>query len=159
MKCFPWLPAAVAAVLAAGCGTGGADSGAVGLEGAWAVSEVVVSSADTSFSITAPRPGLFVFARNHFSAVIIVGKGPLEPFSEDPTDAERLTAFRNLRATAARYELGDSIMTITTFVDAIPSDIGDTFTAGYRLDDQTLVLTFADDQGGTTTITLIRMPD
>jgi hypothetical protein len=150
---------AAAAVLAAGCSSGGADGAAVGLEGAWAVSEVVVSSADTSFTITAPRPGLFVFARSHFSAVIIIGDGPLEAFSDEPTDAERLTAFRNLRATAARYELGDSTMTITTFVDAIPSDIGDTFTVGYRLDDKGLVLTFAGDQGGTTTITLIRMPE
>jgi hypothetical protein len=149
----------VAAVLAAGCSGAGTGGDAAGLAGAWAVSEVAVSSADTSFTITAPRPGLFVFTRNHFSAVVIVGEGPLEPFSDEPTDAERLTAFRNLRATAARYELGDSTMTITTFVDAIPSDVGDTFTAGYRLDDRMLVLTFHDDQGGTTTITLTRMPE
>lgn len=149
----------MAAMVAAGCSSQGADVADTSLEGAWAVSAVAVSSADTSFAITAPRPGLFVFSANHFSAVIIVGEGPLETFSDEPTDAERLTAFRNLRATAARYELGDSTMTITTFVDAVPSDIGDTFTAGYRFDDQTLVLTFDDDQGGATTITLVRMPD
>ncbi len=69
------------------------------LEGAWKITEESFESPDASWTDTSPQPSLYIFAKQHYS-IMLVPSGPdgrSQPrklFSDDErTDAEKIAAF------------------------------------------------------------------
>src|SRR5438445_2957301 len=75
------------------------------IEGAWKVTEIVVSGADAS-NVANPQPGLIIFARKHYSAVWVPGNQPRSLFKgEDPTNEEKVAAYDSFIANSDTYEV------------------------------------------------------
>ena len=80
------------------------------LVGAWRVTEF----ADANGSITNPQPGLYVFARQHYSFVRIQGARPLPtyPSNDKATDADKVAVFNALYLNSGTYTVkGNSLAT------------------------------------------------
>ena len=69
------------------------------LQGAWRVSEIVVTGAGASTN-TSPQPGLYIFTRQHYSIVTVNGTAARKDVTP-PKDAARLTDAEKV----ARYEM------------------------------------------------------
>src|SRR5712692_9327752 len=65
------------------------------LEGVWKVVESVVTGAGAGASKNAnPQPSLFIFAKTHYSMMLVPGTQPRALFkAEEPTNEEKLPAF------------------------------------------------------------------
>ncbi len=74
------------------------------IEGAWKVTEIVVTGADAS-NVPNPQPGLIIFAQKHYSAMWVPGNQPRSLFKgEDPTDQEKIAAYDSFVANSGTYE-------------------------------------------------------
>ena len=76
-----------------------ASAQAPSLQGAWRVSEIVVTGAGASTNTT-PQPGLYLFTKNHYSIVTVNGTAARKD-ATPPKDAAKLTDAEKL----ARYEM------------------------------------------------------
>ena len=75
------------------------------IEGAWKVTEIVVTGTDAS-NVANPQPGLMIFARKHYSAMWVQGNQPRSLFKgEDPTDQEKIAAYDSFVANSGTYEV------------------------------------------------------
>ncbi len=103
------------------------------LQGAWTITEVSVSTPDTSWTEANPQPGLYIFLEPHYSTLIVRGSEPRELLSDDPTDAERLAAFgRPFIANSGTYEVSGTTLTVRPLVAKVPNAISDnSFTYTY----------------------------
>ncbi len=98
------------------------------LVGVWEVSEVSVTSPDTSYTITNP-PSLYFFTERHYSVMRVRGGEPRELFAGDapvigslaPTDDERLAAWSTFSAHSGTYEISGSTLTIQPIVAKHPN--------------------------------------
>ena len=80
------------------------------LVGAWRVTEF----ADASGTITNPQPGLYIFARQHYSFTRIQGTRPLPdyPSNDKATDADKVAVFNALYLNTGTYTVkGNSLAT------------------------------------------------
>ena len=117
------------------------------LEGAWRVSEVVVTGADASTN-KAPQPGLYLFTKKHYSVLSVSGTEPRKPFpaAKDPaklTDAEKIARFESwdgFTANSGTYEVKGSTLTTTPIVAKNPSVMGRAQTREFKLAGSTLTL-------------------
>jgi len=112
------------------------------LEGVWKVAEVVVTGANPS-NTSNPQPGLFIFARTHYSMMRVPGDQPRALYqAEEPTDAEKLAAFDSFVANTGTYETAGTTLTIRPMIARNPN-----FAAGgfqkyqFRIEGNTLWLT------------------
>lgn len=84
--------------------TGSGQSPATGnpLVGAWRVTEIADASGP---AITSPQPGLYVFARQHYSFARIQGTRPLPayPSNDKATDADKVAVFNALYLNSGTY--------------------------------------------------------
>ncbi len=81
------------------------------LMGAWRVSEV----SDANGTITNPQPGLYVFARQHYSFTRIQGTRPLPdyPSNDKATDADKVAVFNALYMNTGTYTVsGNRLSTV-----------------------------------------------
>ncbi|MCH7476435.1 MAG: lipocalin-like domain-containing protein [Gemmatimonadetes bacterium] len=120
------------------------------LQGAWTVTEVSVSTPDTSYTVTSPQPSLYIFLKQHYSVMFVLGSEPRELFSGDepmlgsldPTDAEKLAAYDSFIANSGTYELTDSTFTTRPMVAKSPNFmVSGSLTFTYRVEADTLWLT------------------
>src|SRR5438552_214128 len=75
------------------------------LEGAWKVTEIVTTGADSS-RVTSPQPGLLIFTRKHYSIMYVTGNAPRTPYkAANPTQEEKLAAFDSFVANTGTYEV------------------------------------------------------
>jgi len=98
----------VAAIAAIGVGQSPAQGNP--LVGAWRVSEF----ADANGTITNPQPGLYIFARQHYSFTRIQGTRPLPdyPSNDKATDADKVAVFNALYLNTGTYTVtGNSVAT------------------------------------------------
>jgi hypothetical protein len=109
-------------------GTVAAQSGSRGpLEGAWRVTEIVVTGADAS-NTPNPQPGLFIFTRTYYSFFWVPGNQPRALFkAEDPTTAEKVAAFDSLVGNTGRYEMSGSTLTARPMVARFQNCMGGGF--------------------------------
>lgn len=102
-------------------------------------------------SITAPdgtermqHPGIFLYTGTHYSAMFVIGDEARTDLSEEPSDAERLAAWRPFVANSGRYEIAGDQLTTRAFVAKSPNymhafpDNATTFTFAVEGDELTL---------------------
>ena len=79
------------------------------VEGVWKT--VHVTTAEGDFDRT-QVPSILIFTAGHYASVAVRGTEPRETFPEEPTDAQRLAAWRPFFASAGTYEVsGNEIHT------------------------------------------------
>ncbi len=78
------------------------------LDGAWKLVHVTTAEGD----FDSPQPSILLFTAGHYAAVSVRGTEPRETFPEEPTDEQRLAAWRRFFASAGTYEVsGNEIHT------------------------------------------------
>lgn len=134
-------------VLAVGASMIGRSQGP-SLEGAWRVTEVVVTGANASTNKT-PQPGLYLFTKKHYSVVSVRGVAPRKdiPAAKDAanlTDAEKMAryeAWDPFTANAGTYEVKGNTLTTRAIVAKNPSVMGgEGQTREFKIDGKTLTL-------------------
>jgi hypothetical protein len=83
------------------------------LMGAWRVTELT----DANGTIANPQPGLYIFAKQHYSFVRIQGTRPLPdyPSNDKATDAQKVEVFNALYMNTGTYTVsGNRIATVAT---------------------------------------------
>ena len=130
------------------------------LQGAWTITEVSVTTPDTSWTEANPQPGLYIFLEPHYSTLIVQGSEPRELFSDDPTDAEFLAAFSLFVANSGTYEVSGTTLTVRPLVALHPNSMSNnSYTYTYRVEGDTLRLTLSAQwapEGGEIRYTLAR---
>jgi len=92
-----------------------------GIEGAWKVTEIVVTGADAS-NVPNPQPGLMIFTRKHYSVMWIPGNQPRSLFKgEGPTNEEKIEAYDSFVANSGTYELAGATLTLHPMVARSPN--------------------------------------
>ena len=117
------------------------------LEGAWRVSEVVVTGANASTN-RSPQPGLFLFTGRHYSIVTVNGTAPRKETAAaaNPaqlTDAEKLAryeAWRPFTANSGTYEVSATTLTTRPLVAKNPNAMGTSTTWERKIEGNTLTL-------------------
>ena len=128
------------------------------LRGVWKVTEVSLTSPDTSWTYTDPRARLLIFTEHHYSRMGARGSGSRERLSDEPSDAERLEAWQPFFADAGTYESTDSTVTFRVIVAKNPNNEGSlTQTATYRIEGDTLWITFETATGAEISVTHVRL--
>ena len=128
------------------------------LRGAWKVTEVSLTSPDTSWTNTDPRPWLLMFGEHYYSIMGSRGSGSRERLSDEPSDAERLEAWGPFRASAGTYEVTGSTVTFQVIVAKNPNNEGSrTWTNTYRIEGDTLWTTFETATGAEIRVTSLRL--
>ncbi len=137
-----------------------AQSQSSALQGAWTITEVSVTTPDTSWTEANPQPGLYIFLEPHYSTLIVQGSEPRELFSDDPTDAERIAAFDPFVANSGTYEVSGTTLTVRPLVALHPNSMSNnSYTYTYRVEGDTLRLTLSAQwapEGGEIRYTLAR---
>lgn len=103
-----WVLVALAVTVAA---TVSGQQPANPLLGAWRVTELT----DANGTIGNPQPGLYVFAKQHYSFVRIQGTRPLPdyPSNDKATDADKVAVFNALYMNTGSYTLsGNRLATV-----------------------------------------------
>jgi hypothetical protein len=91
------------------------------IEGAWKVTEIVVTGAGAS-NVPNPQPGLIIFARKHYSVMWVPGNQPRSLFTgEDPTDQEKIAAYDSFVANSGTYEVAGATLTLHPMVARSPN--------------------------------------
>ena len=91
------------------------------IEGAWKVTEIVVTGANSS-NVPNPQPGLIIFARKHYSAMWVPGNQPRSLFEgEDPTNEEKIAAYDSFVANSGTYEVARATLTLHPMVARSPN--------------------------------------
>lgn len=99
------------ALAAAVVATASAQQPANSLMGAWRVTELT----DANGTIGNPQPGLYIFARQHYSFVRIQGTRPLPdyPSNDKATDADKVAVFNALYMNTGSYTVtGNRLATV-----------------------------------------------
>lgn len=117
------------------------------LQGAWRVTEVVVTGANASTN-SSPQPGLYVFTRQHYSIITVGGttarKSPPAPKDPaKPTDAEKLAQYdvwNPFTANSGTYQVAGNTLTTRPLVAKNPGVMGGTQTREFKIDGNTLTL-------------------
>ncbi len=141
------------------------------LQGAWTITEVSVSTPDTSWTEASSQPSFYVFLEpprihivsSFFSTtprrtLLIQGR---EFVADEPTDAERLVeAFGPLVAESGTYVMSGTPLTIQPLVALYPNAVSDnseyTYTQRVEGDILRVTLTAAWAEGGEVRYTLAR---
>ncbi len=116
------------------------------LQGAWRVTEVVVTGANASTS-TSPQPSLYVFTRQHYSILSVGGttarKGAAPKDPAKLTDAEKIAQYElwhPFTANSGTYQVTGSTLTTRPLVAKSPRVMGGTQTREFKIDGSTLTL-------------------
>jgi len=112
------------------------------IEGVWKVAEIVVTGADAS-NVAKAQPGLFIFARGHYSILYIPGSEPRALFkAEEPTNDEKIAGFDSFVGNAGTYEVTGSTLMIRPMVARFPNFMAGGFSKyQFRIEGKTLWLT------------------
>jgi hypothetical protein len=125
------------------------------IEGAWRVSEVVVTGANASTNKT-PQPSLYLFTKKHYSIIAVTRTEPRKvfPAAADPgklTDAEKMARFEawdGITANSGTYEVKGNTLTTTPVVAKNPSAMqGRSQTREFKLEGSTLTLISKSAEG------------
>ena len=140
------------------------------LVGAWLVTEMTTTSPDSSFSISHPQPGLYLFTEHHYSMMYVPSDQarPLDAGDVpmlgtlDPTDAEKIASWDTFIANSGSYEAVESTLTTRPIVAKVANLMaaGEPLTMSYEVSGDTLVVTFAPPwtPETETRTTLVRLP-
>jgi hypothetical protein len=96
------------------------------IEGSWKMTEFSFNSPDTSWTIEAPQPGLFIFEKDYCSMMYVAGNEPRPLFPDGYsrntiTDEQIRSTFMNFFAASGKYVLSDSKFSFTPSVALEPN--------------------------------------
>ena len=85
------------------------------LIGVWRVTEIAEANRPP---ITEPRPGLYIFTRQHYSFMRINGVKPLPdyPSNDKATDADKVAVFNALYLQSGTYTVKDNVLATKALV-------------------------------------------
>lgn len=157
--------AVTVAALGAAASTFGFAQTTPSLQGAWRVTEVVVTGANAATNKN-PQPGLYVFTKQHYSIVAVNATAPRKDFDapKDParlTDAEKLARFEvwnPFTANSGTYQVSGNVLTTRPLVAKNPSVMaGPAGTREFRIEGNTLTLIQKSAPGQPTSETRITL--
>lgn len=113
------------AVLQASVGLAQARS-PLSIEGVWRVVEIRFTRPDTVIVISEPQPGLFIFAKSHYSSTWVPQSAARKSFAKrfEPTREELAEACDALVINSGTYELAGSRLTVRPLVTRMPEFSG-----------------------------------
>ena len=115
------------------------------LQGVWKVADILVTGAG-AYAAPAPQPGVFIFAKNHYSLIWIAGSTPRTLFKgQVPTSEEKVAAFDSLAASAGTYEVNGSTVTFRFLVARSPNAAF--IDEEFSIEGNTLTLTWVSSNG------------
>lgn len=96
------------------------------IEGVWRVAEIRFSRPDTVIVISEPQPGLFIFAKSHYSSSWVPQAAARKSFAKqfEPTREELAEACDALVINSGTYEFSDSRLTVRPLVTRMPEFSG-----------------------------------
>ncbi|MGW8282372.1 MAG: hypothetical protein ACWGON_03635 [Gemmatimonadota bacterium] len=130
------------------------------IDGAWKAVHVAFASSDTSWASDNTNPNITIFSNGYWSNTRINGAGPRADLPEDPTDEQRLEAWRRFRGSAGTYTISGSTLSGTTLVAMNPNAMsGDnSWSNEFSIKDGKLTRVFKNDENGNTwTVTFERL--
>jgi len=130
------------------------------LEGAWKTVTVHAELADTTWTRDEDRPNMLLFVDGHWAAMRVRGEGTRADLPEDPTDEQRIEAWRRFSANGGTYAVSGSTITSTTLISKTPNAMNDQRTGSneFKLDGDKLVRVFKNEENGNSwTVTYERM--
>jgi hypothetical protein len=125
------------------------EEAAPSIEGVWRITEVVTTGANAATNAS-PQPSLWIFARGHYSQMVINGTQPRPSYApaKEPgklTDAEKIARFEQwnlIAANSGTYEINGTTLTrrpiVAKNVTVMTTD--PPLVAEFVLDGNTLVL-------------------
>lgn len=115
------------------------------LEGVWKVTDILVTGAG-AYAAPIPQPGIFIFAKNHYSLIWTAGAKPRTLFKgQVPTTKEKVAAFDSLAASAGTYEVNGSSVTFRFLVARSPNAAF--IDEEFSIEGNTLTLTWVSSNG------------
>lgn len=125
------------------------------IQGAWRVTEIAVTGDGASVNKT-PQPGLLIFAKQHYSMVLLDASSPRKDFGSaaNPnklTDAEKVARFEvwdPLTANSGTYQLKGNTLITRPLVAKNPSVMaGPAVTREFKIEGNTLTLVLKGGSG------------
>ena len=130
------------------------------INGAWKAVHVAFASSDTSWARDNSNPNITIYSDGYWSNTRINGDGARADLPEDPSDEQRLEAWRRFRGSAGSYTISGSTINGTTLVAMHPNAMsGDnTWSTEYWMKDGKMTRVFENDENGNTwTVTFERL--
>ena len=121
------------------------------LEGTWRTVEVTVTNSEGSNTRQISQPNLTIFADGHYASLTVFGAEPRENLPEEPTDEQRLAAWRPFAANAGSYSISGSDITTRVLIAKSSNATAENreTTTPFELDGDVLHRTFTNDSGTT----------
>jgi hypothetical protein len=124
-----------------------ASAQAPSIQGAWRVSEIVVTGANASTNTT-PQPGLYIFTKQHYSIVTVNGTAARKEVTapKDParlTDAEKIARYEMWNPVTAKsgtYEVKGTTLTTRPLAAKNVFAMAGPATREFKIDGKTLTL-------------------
>jgi len=112
------------------------------VEGVWKLVHVTTAEGD----FDSPQPSILLFTAGHYAAVSVRGTEPRETLPEEPTDEQRLAAWRRFFANAGTYEVHGNEIHMKVIVDRNPNATAEQVerSSTFEVDGDTLVRTFGN---------------
>ncbi len=112
------------------------------VEGVW--KQVHVTTATGDFDTT--QPSILLFTAGHYAALTGRGTEPRETFPEEPTDEQRLAAWRRFFANAGTYEVHGNEIHTKVIVARNPNLTAEQAegSSTFEVDGDTMVRTFSN---------------
>lgn len=92
------------------------------LEGVWRITEIKFIRADGDALVADPQPGLFIFAKSHYSTTWVSQSGPRKAYASrfQPTREELAAACDALVMNSGTYEVAGDRLTVRPLVTRVP---------------------------------------
>ena len=127
-------------------------------EGAWTAVQVHAVLQDTTWTRDEERPNMLLFTDGHWASMRISGEGARAELAEDPTDEQRLEAWRRFQASGGSYSVSGSTISSKTLLVKNPNRTGDEWDSEFKMDGEKLVRVFSNSENGNSwTVTYKRM--
>ena len=112
------------------------------VEGVWKLVHVTTAEGD----FDSPQPSILLFTAGHYAAVSVRGTEPRETLPEEPTDEQRLAAWRRFFAGAGTYEVYGNEIHMKVIVARSPNATAEQLErrSTFEVDGDTMVRTFSN---------------
>jgi len=121
-------------------------------EGVWKAVEVTVTNTEGTQTNPITQPNLTILTAGHYASVSVFGEEPRALLPDEPTDEQRLAAWRPVGANAGTYLVAGSDITTTVIVAKSPNATAEhaTNTSTFELQGEVMYRTFTNQSNGTT---------
>jgi hypothetical protein len=117
-----------------------------GIVGVWQIKGIASQDANEPFADATPS-SIFIFTPRYYSMVWVLSEKPRRAFAErwKPTDEEKIDRYDSFVVNSGTYEIEGSKLTVHPIVARVPEFTGGRLLCEYRVEKDTLQLTFVDE--------------